>query len=177
MKVYSFLNVHPNQLTLLGLAFGILAALATAQGAFLWALGLWWLGRLFDGTDGIWARHSKQSTAFGAYLDISADMLAYSLMMVGFACFEPEGNFIALLVVVMYVLCITTALALGSVIPDRDNRGLALAVGLAEGGETGMAYTLMLLLPAYWQTIAWLWFAILCLTVSLRTLLAYRLLR
>jgi hypothetical protein len=79
----------------------------------------------------------------------------------------------------LYVLCITSALALGAEeaeagLEARDDRGLRLGAGLAEGGETGIAYTAMLLLPAWLEVIAAVWIAVLASTVVARTLLAAR---
>jgi hypothetical protein len=82
----------------------------------------------------------------------------------------------------LYILCITSALALGSqeehlALPPRDDRGLRLGAGLAEGGETGIAYSIFLMFP---EQLAWtttIWVAVLALTVWLRTLLAFRILR
>ena len=73
-----------------------------------------------------------------------------------------------------YVLCITGALSLGSLeasrkLPPRDNRGLRLAAGLAEGGETGIAYTLFLLFPDYVKPLLWMWIGVLLVTVVART--------
>ena len=68
-----------------------------------------------------------------------------------------------------YVLCITSALALGMQeanreIPARDDRGLRLGAGLAEAGETGIAYTLFLLFPSALPWLASLWIVVLAVT-------------
>ena len=79
-----------------------------------------------------------------------------------------------------YVLCITSALAFGALqnelgdFEDLDDRGLRLGAGLAEGGETGLAYTLMLLFPSYIDILSFVWLMILFWTVFSRTRLAWR---
>ncbi len=82
----------------------------------------------------------------------------------------------------LYVLCITSALALGMQeasldFEARDDRGLRLGAGLAEGGETGLAYTLFLLLPNQLPLLTWIWLCVLAITVIARSGLAYRRLR
>jgi hypothetical protein len=62
-------------------------------------------------------------------------------------------------------------------IPPRDDRGLRLGAGLAEGGETGIAYSVFLLLPNHLEWSTAVWIAILVVTVVARTVLAYRSLR
>jgi len=177
LRLYKRFGLSPNSVSFIGLGIAGLAALAVAGGGSLLAIALWWASRIADGTDGIYARETHQASDFGAYLDIVLDMLAYSGMILGFAYRMPEHQPQWLLVLLLYVLCITSALALGIQQerrgqPARDNRGLRLGAGLAEGGETGIAYTLFLLFPGW---IDWLlsgWIAMLITTVVARTLLA-----
>jgi phosphatidylglycerophosphate synthase len=182
LAIYARLSLTPNHVTILGFVIAILASLAVARGLPWVALALWWVSRIADGTDGLYARHSGQATRFGAYLDIVLDMAAYGAMVLGFAWAVPElaPQWAAMLF--LYILCITSALALGSQeegLPNvpRDDRGLRLGAGLAEGGETGIAYTIFLLFPGQLAFSARVWIAVLALTVVLRTLLAARILR
>lgn len=177
IRLYKFLRLTPNHITLLGLLIGFLSAFLVSRHEFIWAGIIWWCGRLLDGTDGIYARATGQSSAFGAFLDILFDMAAYSLMIVGFDFAFPEIHFNWIVILFLYVLCITGALSLGNLedknkVPDRDNRGLRLAAGIAEGGETGIAYTLFLLFPSHVNILSTVWILILSLTVISRILLA-----
>jgi len=178
LRIYGRLGWTPNHVTLLGCAIAILASVAVALGFWWAACALWWLSRVADGTDGVYARESGQESDFGAYFDIVLDMAAYGAMVLGFAIAVPElyGRWLAMLF--LYVLCISTALALGMQeakrsIPPRDNRGLRLGAGLAEGGETGIAYTIFLLFPTYLALSTAVWIGILIITVVARTFLAY----
>ena len=180
---YQKLGLTPNILTVIGVLIGALAAglCALNVGASVVVL-VWWVSRFLDGTDGILARATGQTSDFGAYLDITGDMLTYSLMILGFMVRYPQLQLVWSWILLLYVLCITTALALGSgldqkKIKNTDNRGLRLANGLAEGGETGLAYTVFLLLPEFIEVSAMIWTCILVVTISARTLLAYRVLR
>jgi phosphatidylglycerophosphate synthase len=143
------------------------------------AIAFWWLGRLMDGTDGIYARATGKVSDFGAYIDILLDMASYGVMPIAFSIAQPENAFLWQLVLLLYVLCITSALALGSLHEKRklsqtDNRSLRLAAGLAEGGETGIAYTLFLAFPGSVRPMIHVWIVVLIVTVVARTMLAWR---
>jgi len=178
---YQTLGLTPNHITLVGLAFAMFAAFLVSKGDYGAALLVWWLGRLADGTDGIYARQTGQATPFGAYLDIVCDMLSYSLMILAFAKVHPDLAFWWQLILFLYVLCITSALALGSLqeqggAHSTDNRGLRLGAGLAEGGETGLAYSLFLIFPGFIKPLVLVWVGVLMTTVIARSLLAKALL-
>lgn len=182
LALYARLGLTPNHVSLIGFGVALTAAFAVADGQRWVALVLWWVSRIADGTDGHYARKSGQATRFGSYLDIVLDMAAYGAMVLGFAIWVPALMTHWLAMLFLYVLCITSALALGAqeagiARAPRDDRGLRLGAGLAEGGETGIAYSLFLLLPGQLPVMASLWVGVLALTVGLRTLLAYRLLR
>ena len=177
IALYRRCGITPNQLTLGSFVVGAAAAFLVAQGHAWSAIAVWWLGRLLDGTDGILARATGQSSDFGGYLDITLDMAAYSLMVLGFYYWQPQLGPLWLITLILYVLAITSALSLGALQRargmDDDNRSLKLAAGLAEGGETGISYTLMLLFPQYLKVLLPLWIAVLVVTFLARTWLAW----
>jgi phosphatidylglycerophosphate synthase len=182
LTTYRRLGMTPNHVTLLGWAIALIASVAVALDHFMWALGLWWLSRLADGTDGIYARATGQETDFGSYLDIVSDMAAYGAMVIGFAIAVPSLQIQWVAMLFLYILCIASALALGLQelkrdLPPRDDRGLRLGAGLAEGGETGIAYSVFLLWPSAMPIATTAWVTILVVTVVARTLLARRLLQ
>ncbi len=112
-------------------------------------------------------------------MDIVGDMAAYSLMVFGFLWRYPEQKWAWVAMLFFYVLCISSALALGALCDKRgvasdDNRGLRLGAGLAEGGETGIAYTMFLLMPQAIGALSGLWLTVLAVTILARTVLAKR---
>jgi phosphatidylglycerophosphate synthase len=182
LAVYRRLGWTPNHVTLLGFGLALVASLAVAAERPTLGLVLWWISRLADGTDGIYARATDQESDFGGYLDIVLDMAAYGAMVLGFAIARPEFQAQWMAMLFLYVLCIASALALGAMEaklerPPRDERGLRLGAGLAEGGETGIAYTIFLLFPQALVYSVNAWVAILLWTVLARTALAHRSLR
>jgi len=179
IAIYKFLRLTPNGVTILGCLTGLAAAALAANSFFIPALAMWWLGRLMDGTDGIYARHLDKSSNFGGYLDIVCDMAAYSTMIWGFSVSLPDQMNWWIATLILYVLCITSALSFGSMqkpehMDSRDNRSLKLAAGLAEGGETGIFYTLVLLWPTNAEILCQIWTAILVTTVISRSIVARR---
>jgi phosphatidylglycerophosphate synthase len=179
LKLYARLGLTPNQVTVGGALLALVAAGFTMLDMTWTAIAFWWLGRLMDGTDGIYARATGKVSDFGAYIDILLDMASYGVMPIAFAIAQPENAFLWQLVLFLYVLCITSALALGSLHEKRrlaaqDNRSLRLAAGLAEGGETGIAYTLFLAFPGSARPLIYLWIVVLMVTVVARTMLAWR---
>ena len=175
--LYRKLGVSPNQITAVGLAISFVASYLITEKMFFAAIVVWWFGRLLDGTDGIFARSTGQTSSYGAFLDILFDMASYSAMVIGFNVAFPQYQLHWIIILFMYVLCITGALGLGNLedkdkIPGRDNRGLRLAAGIAEGGETGIAYTLFLLLPSAIGVLSQIWIAVLFLTIVARIFIA-----
>lgn len=181
VRLYQRLGLTPNALSVFGFSLAALSACSILLDWRLAAALMWWLGRLADGTDGIYARETGQTSDFGAYLDMLLDMAAYGLVVLALDSVHPELHQRWLAILFLYVLCITSALALGMQeakrqIEPRDDRGLRLGAGLAEGGETGIAYTLFLLFPLQLEWLTAVWISVLATTVVARTLLARRLL-
>ena len=176
------LGVTANQVTWAAFALSIPAAWFVATGAGWAGLALWLTSRLLDGLDGLVARTGKSASSYGGYLDITLDMAAYSAMAVGFGVAYADHALLFHLILMGYVLCGTTVLALSSILehekaqlPDND-RTLQLTPGFAEAGETTIAYALFTMFPPQIEWLAWLWIAVLAATVVQRTLLARRLL-
>lgn len=179
IRIYSRIGISPNQISVASFLIALLASILVVKNYFYLAIIIWWMGRLLDGTDGIYARATGKTSLFGAYLDMLLDMASYSLMIIAFSLVFPALSLQWTLILFFYVLCITGALALGSLekkkgLTANDNRGLRLAAGLAEGGETGIAYTIFLLFPQFINELAWAWIGALLITVTGRSILAYQ---
>ncbi len=175
-------GISPNTVTISATLLGLSAAAFVARGEFVVGLSLWLAGRLLDGYDGLLARLSGQDTLFGGFLDISLDMLAYSAMAVGFAIAMPADVTLWLLVLVGYVMAITTTLALSSLLERADrqlggDRSLQFTPALAEGGETTITYALLAVFPSWSSALLMVWIAVLAMTMISRFVLAARLLR
>lgn len=176
-------GVHPIAITVVAWAMTLPAAWLVATGRPWAGLGVWLASRVLDGLDGVVARQGGTASAFGGYLDITLDMAGYSAMAVGFAVAHPELHLAFLLILVGYVLCGTSVLALSSILEAKraqlpgNDRSLQLTPGYAEAGETSLMYGLWVLLPSQVHWLAWVWVVVLGATVVERTVLAKRLLR
>ncbi|MBA2403367.1 MAG: CDP-alcohol phosphatidyltransferase family protein [Bdellovibrionales bacterium] len=181
-KLLARLNVSPNAISLLAFLISSSAGLALGFQRPQIALILWWTGRILDSLDGELARLTGKTSPFGAFLDITLDMMAYSAVIVGFFFYQMHFQSYWLVIMFLYVGCITSALSLGVLLDEAkvkntDNRGLRLATGLAEGGETGIAYSAFILLPSFLSYLLPAWIMILAVTIVARFTMAYRLSR
>lgn len=182
IKTMRAFHLHPNHITMGSFLIALLACFFILQEYFILAFLTWWLSRLFDALDGIYARQYNLSTHFGAFLDISLDMAAYSAIVVCLGLVFPQYSLEWTLILLGYVLCITGALGLGNLqeklaLEDNSARGLRLTVGLAEAGETGIAYSLFLLFPTQLSWLTWVWIVILAITIISRLLMAKHILK
>jgi phosphatidylglycerophosphate synthase len=141
--------VTPNQLTMAGLGCAVLASallvLWPAATACFVAAGLLFLYEGFDALDGIHARNTQQSSAFGAYLDAVIDAaqaaMIFSALIVRYDLYAPF--FIFIMGFRMMVACWIHAYtiesririnpALGSTVENYMIVGTLLAAGLFPG--------------------------------------------
>jgi phosphatidylglycerophosphate synthase len=171
-------NITPNHLTVIGFLIGVGACLAVAADRWTLGLVLWLLNRLIDGLDGSLARRVGE-TRLGGFLDIMADFAIYGGIVLALGWAVPEARLAALVVFLAYYLNGSSFLAWSSIVqirieadPDAaqssDGRSLHFQAGLAEGTETILAMSLMLLLPDHTVTLLWIWAGIVGITVVQR---------
>jgi phosphatidylglycerophosphate synthase len=176
------LGVSANQITLAGLALGLLAAGLIAAGAPGWVALLPLLaGRLADGLDGAVARATGK-TGFGGYLDIVCDFAVYGAVPLAFVLRDPQANALAgAFLLASFYLNGATFLGFAVLAAQRGletraqgEKSLYYAAGLLEGTETILFFILLCLLPLAFAPLAWA-FGGLCLVTALaRVALAWR---
>lgn len=171
-------GISANAVTLLGMLLGLAAAWAISEGAFLAGLALVLANRLFDGLDGAVAR-ANGLTDFGGYLDIVADFVFYVAVPVGFALAAADNQVPALLLVASFALTGTSFLAFAAIAAKRGaettahgRKSFYYSTGIAEGGETILAFAAMCLLPAHFPVIAGIYAALCLITVIQRSFAA-----
>lgn len=174
-------GVTANAVTVASLAAGLAAGAAAAAGQFWAALALVLLSRLGDGLDGAVAR-VKAPTDFGGYIDIVFDFVYYGAVPLGFIFHDPAANGIAgaFLLFAFYVNG-ASFLAFAAIAEKRGMQTLArgeksffFTTGLAEAGETLIAFVLACLWPAWFPVIAWAFAVITLYTAVARIVLAAR---
>ena len=175
------LGFTANQVTVIGLVLGLIAAFLIAVGETYWALAPLLLSRLADGLDGAVAR-VRGGTDFGGYLDITCDFLFYGAIPFAFILADPAANGVAgsFLLLSFYF---NGASFLGfSLLADRyglktDARGqkaLYFTGGLLEGTETIVFLVLLCLVPDAFSTLSWVFGSLCFVTAISRIVLAAR---
>jgi phosphatidylglycerophosphate synthase len=177
-------GVGADRVTLIGLGFGLLAALVIATGLPT-ALALLPLmaGRIADGLDGAIARATAK-TDFGGYLDIACDFAFYGAIPLAFALRMPEAALPAAFLLFSFYVNAASFLGFASIAAKRGmetraqgEKSLYYAAGLLEGGETIAFFVALCLWPGLFAPLAW-GFGTLCLiTAGARILGARRLFR
>jgi CDP-diacylglycerol--glycerol-3-phosphate 3-phosphatidyltransferase len=81
--IFAALRIHPNILTLTGLAINIFAAVLFAQGMFTWAGLVVLFAGIFDMVDGEVARRTGRVTKFGAFFDSVIDRYSDMVLLLG----------------------------------------------------------------------------------------------
>lgn len=168
--------------TLVGLAFGLMAAalVATGWSGLLVAVPLL-ANRLADGLDGAVAR-ARGKSDFGGYLDIVCDFAFYGAIPLGFVLADPGTNGAAgaFLLASFYFNGATflgfaiMAEKRGLTTKSRGEKSLYFTAGLMEGTETILLFLVMVLWPAMFVPLAWV-FGTLCIVTALaRVILARR---
>ena len=175
------MGVGANQVTLFGLALGLMSAVLVAIGLTGVALLPLLLSRLADGLDGAVAR-ATHKTDFGGYLDIVSDFVFYGAIPAAYVMADPAGNGAAgaFLLLSFYV---NGSSFLGfAVLAEkhqmktltRGEKSLYFTGGLLEGTETILFFVVLCLWPALFSPLAW-GFGLLCfVTASARVMLARR---
>lgn len=171
-------GITAGAVTGVGLLIGVGACVAAATGTWVTALILWLLNRTLDGLDGAIARRTNASD-LGGMLDFLADFVVYGGFLVGVAIAQSDARVACAALLAAYLLNNVALLSFASLIEKRrmplgDERSLRFTSGLTEGTETVIAYAAICLLPAHAATIAWVFTAMVLVTVGQRVALAVR---
>lgn len=170
-----------NAITLLGAALAIPLIFALASRSNAVALTLLALNRLLDGLDGAVARAKPRSASasnLGGYLDIVADYVFYAGVPFGFALAAPTDNALAAAALLAsFLLTCSSFLAYAALAakqgteaghePAELRKSFFYSRGLMEGTETIAFFVAMILWPAHFAVLAWI-FAALCLVTALQ---------
>ena len=174
------LGITANQVTMVGVAFGLIAAGCVAAGLFYPAFWFVIANRIIDGLDGAVARASRSSD-FGGYLDIVSDFIFYSAVPLAFAVARPETALAAAFLIFSFIGTATSFLGFAILAAKHHvtsqisgKKAFYYIGGLTEGTETILLFLAMLVWPDYFNHMAII-FGILCwVTTGTRIHAAYR---
>jgi phosphatidylglycerophosphate synthase len=168
------LGVSANACTVAGFALGMLGCVAIAYQQYLLGLVFILANRLADGLDGSIARHSR-STDVGGFLDIVLDVLFYGGVPLAFAVAQPAHLLPAGFLIYSFMgttgsfLAYAVIAAKRGVTSDHEGRkSFVYSVGLMEGTETVLFFTLFCLFPHRFAMLAWIFAGLCWVTVALR---------
>jgi phosphatidylglycerophosphate synthase len=175
--VLARVGVTPLALTLTGLTLAIGAAVAAGFALWPLAVVLWLVSRVPDGVDGPLARLIGQDSEFGGWADYTSDMVAYGSFVVGCAIGNPDATVPLLVLLLTYYINAGSLLAYSAAadraeISPPDGRTFHFTRGLAEGTETIVAHALLALFPLWMSEIAWVFAAMVVITIGQRIQLA-----
>ena len=176
-------GITATQLTVIGACFGFLAVIAIILDALVVAVLCFCLNRLLDGLDGALAR-IQGPTERGAFFDITCDFLIYSAIPLGFAIRDPSVALAATFLLFSFVGTGSTFLAF-SIFAARhglqnrslNEKSIYYLQGLTEGFETTVVLLLMILIPSWFEWLAWIFGTLCLLTTFSRIIEGNRVLR
>ncbi len=165
-------GITPLAVTGVGLAVGVGACVAAALAVWPLALVLWLANRTLDGLDGAIARQGEP-TDLGGLLDFVADFVVYGGFVLAVAVAVPDARIACCALLVAYLLNNVALLSFASLVEKRqlafgDERSLRFTQALTEGTETVLAYTAFCLLPGSAELIAWVFTAMVLVSVGQR---------
>ena len=89
-------GIHPNVLSLAGLALSAGAGLLYSQGRFFWAAWVVLFAGICDTLDGQIARQTNKNNPFGAFFDSTLDRYSDMFLFVGLAYYYAGGTSLSL---------------------------------------------------------------------------------
>lgn len=171
-------GLRAGTVTAAGLVVGIAACVAAGLGVWAAALPLWLANRALDGLDGPLAR-IHGTTDLGGMLDFLADCVVYGGFVVGVAVAVPDARVACAALLAAYLLNNVALLSFASLVEKRrlalgDERSLRFTPALTEGTETIVAYCAFSLLPGQAEVVAWVFTAMVLVSVAQRIQMARR---
>jgi len=160
---------HPLWITGLGLIFGLASALSIVLGMRLSALCFLSLSGYCDVLDGSVARYQKMSSPLGATLDLVSDRVVEFVLLFAFFLVDPAGRGVASMVFFGSIyLCIASFFSVSMFTAGESEKSFVYSPGLIERSETFIVFALMLLFPAQFVWIAYIYSGAVFLTSALR---------
>jgi len=160
-------HITPNQVTLFSLIAGLAVLPMLYFGFVLGALAMLWLSGLGDVCDGGLARESDSASDLGTIFDIISDRCVEFVVILAFFLVDPSRAFITLMMLGSVLVCVTTFLVVGIVVEKRGPKSFYYSPGLMERAEAFIMFSLMMLFPAWFTPLGWLFVAAVALTAIL----------
>ncbi len=153
-------EVHPLWLSMIGLLFGLGAAVAAGYQLYGLAFALWIINRIFDGLDGGVARYSNRQSDMGGYIDILLDFVIYAAVPIGVVVGQPSslGYFMLALLLASFYVNSASWMYLSALLEKRalgadaqgERTSVTMPAGLIDGSATIVFFSVFILFPQWY---------------------------
>lgn len=172
LKIPFLRRIPANAFTLASLITGVLVLPLLAFDSPHAALVLLIFSGFFDTLDGAQARALKTTSSRGTFFDIFSDRLVEFCIILGFLFVAPHERAIPCFFMLGSVfLCVTAFLTIGIVTENDTQKGFFYHPGLIERTEAFILFALMMLFPAYFKVLSYLFSFLVFLTAALHVYL------
>ncbi|WP_242602259.1 CDP-alcohol phosphatidyltransferase family protein [Legionella nagasakiensis] len=162
-------RISPNQLTLLSGLSGFLILPCMYFEARVFAIILLLLSGFLDTLDGTLARLTQHSSNWGSVLDITTDRLVEFIVILSLWMVAPETrSFGVIMMLGSVLLCITSFLVVGIFTTNDSEKGFYYSPGIMERAEAFVFFIAMIVWPAYFSVLAFLFSFLVLLTAVIR---------
>jgi len=162
-------KLSPASITLLGALLGLLTAPFLLGGYGKIACGLLLVSGYFDTLDGTLARKQNTISAKGSMLDIVCDRLVEFAVIAGlFGVAPATRGWLAIGMLGSVLLCVTTFLVVAIFTENNSQKSFYYSPGIIERPEAFFFFSLMILLPAFFNLLAVIFIFLVSITALIR---------
>lgn len=167
LPIFSVLS--PITITCIALLAGITVLPLLAMKDSTYAFAALLLSGFLDTMDGSVARFKKQTTPFGAALDITGDRIVEFSVILGLYLFSPEERALNCLLMLGSILfCVTSFLVVGIFTQNTTEKSFHYSPGLIERTEAFIFFSIMILFPHFFLPVSYLFSLLVFLTAIAR---------
>jgi phosphatidylglycerophosphate synthase len=148
-KILAKSNISPNLITVTAFIVGLFCMFSIINKHLYIALALLWISGLLDVLDGTVARLLNKSTYAGMYLDLILDRMVEAAVIFGFAIAFPQFYLVYIGFLIFALFNFTTFIVAGAILPNKSSKGMHYDSGMIERTEAFIAFSLMMVFPAY----------------------------
>lgn len=161
--------IAPLQITVLAALTGLLFLPALLLGYKKTAILFLLLSGYCDTLDGSLARWQKSHSNLGSVVDIVSDRFVECLVVVSLFLLAPAQRGLAsVLMLSSITLCITSFLVVGIFMQNQSYKSFHYSPGIMERAEAFAFFIVMVLVPEWFNGLAYLFTALVCLTAVIR---------
>jgi CDP-diacylglycerol--glycerol-3-phosphate 3-phosphatidyltransferase len=142
------IGIGANVATVCALFAGVASGIAFARGDVMLGLIALVLSALLDAVDGTIARECAAPSTLGGVLDLTADRVVETFVIVGIAWRDPALYFPALVLVGSWYVNITVFLAVGAALERRGPKLIEYPPGILERTEAIIFFVVLALIEA-----------------------------